>query len=96
MISPPEIVIILFPFKAQLHGQLIKAHRPELDLTKPNDIVLAQCERHDVMCIDILPSLSQYQAEKLFWDYDPHFNKIGQGYASLAVEDALKQEFVIP
>jgi hypothetical protein len=90
-----ELVIILFPFKEQLHEDIVQAHRPELDITKPNRIVMDLCKRYDINCIDLLPMLEKYEAEKLFWDYDVHFTKAGQFYASLEIETILKQHDII-
>jgi hypothetical protein len=96
LVGERKLIVILFPFKAQLHGDIIELHRPELGLTKPNKIVMDFCQHYDITCIDLLPMLERYKAEKLFWDYDPHFTKAGQFYASIEIEAILRQQDLMP
>lgn len=96
LLGERKLIIILFPFKAQLYDEIFEPHRPELDLTKPNKIIMDLCQRHDITCFDLLPMLKRYRSEKPFWDYDPHFTKVGQFYASIEIEAMLKQLDIIP
>lgn len=90
------LVIILFPFKSQLYDDIVMPQRPELELTKPNNIVMDFCKELEIMCLDLLPALKQYKAEKLYWDYDMHFTEAGQYHASVEIESMLKQQGILP
>jgi hypothetical protein len=37
----------------------------------------------------------KYKTEKLFWDHDPHFTPKGQYYASIEIENILKNTGII-
>ncbi len=96
LVGERRLVVLLFPFKAQLHEDLILPHRPELDLQRPNRIVKDFCQATGVTCLDLLPALGQNIEEKLFWDYDPHFTPAGQLFASIEVEAQLRQLNLLP
>ncbi len=96
LVEDRQLIVLLFPFKAQLHADLIALHRPELDLAKPNRIVMELCKRFEITCFDLLPHLERFREEKLFWDYDPHFTPAGQFHASLEAEALLRQLNLLP
>jgi len=95
LVGERELVVILFPFKAQLHEDLVKEQRPELDLDKPNRIVESFCTQHDVVCMDLLPLLRAKEGQQLYWDYDTHFTSVGQMVASGEVESLLRNHGII-
>jgi hypothetical protein len=96
LVGGRNLVIILFPFKSQLYDEIVVQHRPELDITKPNQVVMDLCRRHSVTCLDLLPGLKRHRAERLYWDYDPHLTATGQFHASVEIESMLKQSGVVP
>ncbi|MGD8751438.1 MAG: hypothetical protein PVG14_08445 [Anaerolineales bacterium] len=96
LVGNRELIIILFPFKEQLYEEIVMPHRLELDLTKPNKIVMNLCAVHTVTCFDLLPRFDKYKDSKLYWDYDPHFTQMGQLYASIEVEAIMRKHEVIP
>jgi len=96
LVGNRKLVILLLPFKEQLYDDIVLTHRPELDLTKPKQIVLELCEAYEISCFDLLPARKKFNENKLFWDYDPHFTSLGQFYASIEIEAAMKWYGIMP
>jgi hypothetical protein len=82
-------LIVLFPVRIQvaekdwdLLARFYALDRAQFDLQKPNQHVLALCERHGIECLDSLPALRQWnevQGEPVYRTRgDMHFNEIGQ------------------
>lgn len=96
LVGNRELIIFLFPFKEQMYEGVVKPHRPELDLTKPNKIVMNLCAVHEITCFDLMPELDKFKDDKLYWDYDPHFTPLGQYNASIEVESILRYYDILP
>jgi hypothetical protein len=91
-----HFVILLFPFKHQVHFDAIRDRVADIDINKPNRIVLDLCRKHDITCVDITSGLRRHHNERLYWDYDNHLTKLGQHYASLEAERALRDLGLLP
>jgi len=87
--GPREVVVLLLPFKEQVHAGALRAHRDDLIYDRPQREVLAMCERLGLTCHDLLPTLSAQAHERLFWEYDPHFTPLGQQRAAEAIAPLL-------
>lgn len=82
--GPRRLLVILFPFKEQVHAGITLGLDPRLDLEQPNRIVLAICARLGIDCIDTLEVCRQHADEPLFWQGGVHFNP--RGHAVVADE----------
>jgi hypothetical protein len=96
LVGDRKLVIILFPFKEQLYEEIVTPYRQDLDLAKPDRIVMSMCADYKIFCIDLLPALEKYKYRRLYWDYDPHFTPVGQFYASIEAESILKNQGIMP
>jgi hypothetical protein len=85
-------IVVIFPFKHQVHFDVIDDLVAEYqwELLKPNKLVLDMCHRYGIRCWDITQELRKNRAEKLYWDYDPHFTPLGHYYAAEAISTFLK------
>ena len=91
-----RFLILLFPFKEMTHFDVIREKVSGIDIGKPNRIVMELCQKHDIPCADLTESIRQHANENLYWDYDHHFNRLGQYYASQAAEQALRSHGLLP
>jgi hypothetical protein len=82
-------LVVLFPVRIQVAEKdwdlLVRFYaldRQQFDLQKPNQHVLALCERHGIECLDSLPPLRQWyeaRGEPVYRTRgDMHFNERGQ------------------
>ena len=79
-----RLLVLLFPFKEQVHADITLGLNPRLDLEQPNRIVLAMCARLGIDCVDTLEVCRQHADEPLFWQMGVHFNP--RGHAVVADE----------
>lgn len=96
LVGNRRFVILLFPFKEMIHFDAIRDHVNDIDIGKPSRIVLELCRKNNISCADLTPGIQPHANEKLYWDYDHHFNKLGQFYAAQVAEQALKENGIIP
>jgi len=90
-----KLIVFLLPFKEQVYDNIVLPHRPALDLTKPNRIVMDFCSKNNIQCFDLLPVIKKHRNIKMYWDYDLHFNAEGQAIASIEIEKILKRLNII-
>lgn len=84
-----RLLVILFPFKEQVHADVTLRLDPRLDLEQPNRIVLAMCTRLGIDCIDTLEVCRQHASEPLFWQAGVHFNPRGHAVVADEIERQL-------
>jgi len=96
--SGRRLIVFLFPFKEQIYHELWRdtAGAPKTEPLKPNRIVLAFCERHEITCVDIYADVYARRDERIYWDYDVHFTPTGQLVASEAIDRHLQRLGVLP
>jgi hypothetical protein len=96
LVAGKRFVILLFPFKHQVHFDAIRDRVTGIDINKPNRIVLDLCRKHGITCVDLTEGLRRHSSERLYWDYDNHLTKLGQHYASLEAEQGLRKLGLLP
>lgn len=84
-----RLLVVLFPFKEQVHADITLRLDPRLDLEKPNRIVLAMSARLGIDCIDTLGVCRQHASEPLFWQVGVHFNPRGHAIVADEIERRL-------
>jgi hypothetical protein len=89
-----ELVLLLLPFKEQVHARVTRQHRHDLIFDRPQQEVTDLCARHGITCHDLLPALVAHEGERLFWDFDPHFTPLGQRRAAEAILPLLSEHSV--
>lgn len=90
-----RLLVILFPFKEQVHADITLSLDPRLDLEKPNRIVLAMCARLGIDCIDTLEVCRLHASEPLFWQVGVHFNPRGHAIVAEEIERQLVDRGVL-
>lgn len=84
-VAPAKLVVLVLPFKEQVHDDVVRDLVPGLDFEQPNRAVAAMCARLGLRCVDVLTELRQHRDEKLYWDYDPHWTPLGHRRAAEAI-----------
>jgi len=85
-----RLLVILFPFKEQVYFDLIRDRLPpQVEIARPDRIVMGYCRELDINCVDLLPALRARRERPLYWDYDPHFRPWGQEAAADEIEKIL-------
>lgn len=84
-VAPAKLLVLVLPFKEQVHDDVVRGLVPDLDFEQPNREVAAMCGRLGLRCVDILQELRKHRDEKLYWDYDPHWTPLGHRRAAEAI-----------
>lgn len=87
-----KLIVVIIPEKPQVYEKfwpIIHStyNISEKDLMMPNNFIRELCEKNSINVLDLLPTFRKYadKGEKLYFDYDPHWNARGHELASEAL-----------
>jgi hypothetical protein len=95
-----KFVVILMPAKEEVYRSLTEPvmGQAAIDaIAAPRLRLLDFCQAHDLICLDLLPTLQALASQnvQLYYPTDPHFNVQGNRAAAAAIGDFLKAQGLI-
>ena len=92
-----NLTIVLIPTREQVYpDRLNKAiqqlgyNKKDIEIDFPNRKIVDFCKSNNINCIDLLPVfIKSSRTKKMYFDIDPHFNKLGHEMAAQIIYSKL-------